>query len=73
MTCGVGKKRKTRKCQDSATKQPMQPGLDCIGGKTHLSEDCKLGDCPSKEYANISIELVPCDPAWECVEVRVRS
>ena len=46
LTCGVGKKRKTRECQDAITKQPMEPGFDCLGGGTSLAEDCKTKDCP---------------------------
>ena len=48
MTCGLGKKRKTRTCEDAVTKQPLIPNLDCIGGGVELSEDCKEKDCGSK-------------------------
>lgn len=45
-TCGLGKKRKSRKCEDTITRQPMQPGLDCLGGASEADEECKLDDCP---------------------------
>lgn len=46
LTCGVGHKRRTRKCEDLITRTPMIPGLDCLGGSTEMEEDCKLRDCP---------------------------
>lgn len=47
LTCGLGVKRKERKCEDIYTKKPFVPGFDCIGGGVQLTEDCKLKDCPS--------------------------
>jgi hypothetical protein len=48
LSCGLGKKRKTRQCQDLVTRMPMKGGIDCIGGSYDLMEDCKIRDCPSK-------------------------
>ena len=46
MTCGLGHKRKYRKCEDHVTGEEAKPGLDCLGGSTELVEDCKAKDCP---------------------------
>ena len=51
MTCGLGNKRKYRKCQDLVTGVEAQPGLDCLGGSSELVEDCKVIDCPSMSYS----------------------
>ena len=53
MTCGLGHKRKYRKCEDHLTGEEAKPGLDCLGGSTELVEDCKLKDCPSKSSSKI--------------------
>ena len=59
MTCGLGNKRKYRKCQDLVTGVEAQPGLDCLGGSSELVEDCKVIDCPSMSYSYRVAHLLP--------------
>ena len=52
MTCGLGHKRKYRKCEDHMTGEEAKLGLDCLGGSTELVEDCKPIDCPGNSSFN---------------------